>query len=96
MLLNFGPMTRYAEDLDLALRIMTSKCDRELRLDAPVDLKRLRIYYQRGLDDTLGMLPLSAELERCVVRAADHFALLGLRTERARTNYYYYLAYRTT
>lgn len=40
-----GPMCRYARDLDVALRVMAGENAARLRLDSPVDLKKLKVLY---------------------------------------------------
>nr|CAD7439053.1 unnamed protein product [Timema bartmani] len=40
-----GPMVRYAEDLPLMMRILANENCRQLRLDEPVDLSSLKIYF---------------------------------------------------
>lgn len=80
--LTIGPMTRYAEDLGLLMRVMTLKCNRDLRLDVPVDLKQMKIYYRQNLDRTFGALPMLPEIETCVLKAANHFARYGIRAEK--------------
>lgn len=81
-LLTFGPMVRYAEDLGLLMRALSATCDRDLRLDAPVDLKRLRVYYLTSNPRSFGVLPVSSEIERCIMRAAKHLEQCGARTEK--------------
>lgn len=83
--LTLGPMARYAEDLSLAARIMLSTRDRDLRLDVPVDLDRLKIYYRKNMDETIGILPIAEDMEQCVVRATNHFAQRGVRAEQVRS-----------
>ncbi|XP_071649065.1 fatty-acid amide hydrolase 2-like isoform X1 [Temnothorax longispinosus] len=78
----FGPMTRYAEDLGLLMRVMTLKCNRDLRLDVPVDLRQIKIYYRQSLDRSLGVLPMTPEIEKCVLRAANHFARYDVCAEK--------------
>ncbi|XP_012057101.1 PREDICTED: fatty-acid amide hydrolase 2-like [Atta cephalotes] len=81
-LLTFGPMTRYAEDLGLLMKVMTSKCNHDLRLDVPVDLKQIKIYYRQSLDKTFGVVSMSKEIENCVLKAANHFARYNVRAEK--------------
>ncbi|XP_012227011.1 fatty-acid amide hydrolase 2-like [Linepithema humile] len=81
-LLNLGPMTRYAEDLDLLMKALTSKCEHNLRLDVPVDLKQLKVYYLQALDNTLGLLPISSEIKECILMAANHFKNHNIHTEQ--------------
>lgn len=66
------------------MRVMTSKCNRDLRLDVPVDLRQIKIYYRKGLDRTLGLLPMKPEIENCVLKAANHFAQYDIRAEKVR------------
>ncbi|XP_011860615.1 PREDICTED: fatty-acid amide hydrolase 2-like [Vollenhovia emeryi] len=81
-LLTFGPMTRYAEDLGLLMRVMTLRCDHDLRLDVPVDLGQIKVYYRQSLDKSFGVLPMTAEIEEYVLKAAKHFAKYGVRPEK--------------
>lgn len=50
-LLGLGPMTRYACDLVPMLRIMAGPRVDKLRLDEPVDLSKLKVYYIEDLRD---------------------------------------------
>ncbi|EFN75981.1 Fatty-acid amide hydrolase 2 [Harpegnathos saltator] len=85
--LTFGPMTRYAEDLSLLMRVLASDCDRDLRLTVPVDLKQLKVYYLQNVDNSFGILPVSPEIQQCVFKAAHHFEQLGLHTEKLPINW---------
>ncbi|RLU19198.1 hypothetical protein DMN91_007755 [Ooceraea biroi] len=71
--LTLGPLTRYAEDLDLLIKLITVKCDRPLHLNVPVDLKQLKIYYQQGLDNKFCMHSVDPEIKECILKAANHF-----------------------
>lgn len=44
--LGVGPMSRYASDLRPALKIMADSNASKLNLDEPVDLSRLKVFYQ--------------------------------------------------
>lgn len=81
-LLTFGPMTRYAEDLSLLTKVMTLKCNHDLRLDVPVDLRQIKIYYRQDMDETLGILPMTEEIKKCVLKAANHFERYGVHAEK--------------
>jgi len=52
-LLGLGPLTRYASDLLPMLRIMAGSRVDKLRLDEPVDLSKLKVYYIEELGDPL-------------------------------------------
>ncbi|XP_029171409.1 fatty-acid amide hydrolase 2-like [Nylanderia fulva] len=71
--LSFGPMTRYAEDLVLVMKVLTSKCERNLRLDDPVDLRQLKVYYRSSMDPAFGMSSTTPEMKDCVHKAMIHF-----------------------
>lgn len=52
-LLGLGPMTRYACDLAPMLKVLAGQKADKLKLDEPVDLSKLRIYYVEDLGDPL-------------------------------------------
>lgn len=52
-LLGLGPMARYACDLAPMLRIMAGKNVAKLRLDEPVDLSKLKVFYVEDIGDAL-------------------------------------------
>lgn len=52
-LLGLGPMTRYASDLKPMLKIMAGSKVNKLRLDDPVDLNKLKVFYIEDIGDAL-------------------------------------------
>lgn len=52
-LLGLGPMTRYAKDMKPMLKLLAADKADKLRLDEPVDLKKIKIYYIDDLGDPL-------------------------------------------
>lgn len=88
-LLTFGPMTRYAEDLEVFMKVLTSICDHNLRLDVPVDLRQLKVYYRFGMDEALGTLPVVPEIKDCVQKAVTHFTQYDIRPEKVFTTFIY-------
>lgn len=80
--LTFGPMTRYAEDLGVLMKVMTSTCDRNLRLDVPVDLQQLKVYYRFSMDEGFGTLPVEPEIQNCVQRVVTHFKENNIPVEK--------------
>ncbi|KAL6256304.1 hypothetical protein P5V15_012421 [Pogonomyrmex californicus] len=78
----FGPMTRYAEDLVLLMKVITSKCNHDLRLDVPVDLRQVRVYYRLGLNESFGILPIPPEIKECILKAANHFTRFDVHAEK--------------
>ncbi|XP_050460359.1 fatty-acid amide hydrolase 2-like isoform X2 [Cataglyphis hispanica] len=80
-LLTTGPLTRYAEDLELLMKVLTSTCDRNLRLDVPVDLRQLKVYYRFSMDEAFGILPVVPEIKNCVQKVVTHFTQYDIRAE---------------
>lgn len=73
-MLSMGPMVRYACDLKPMLKIMAVKEKLpELRLDEPVDVKKLKIYYQEN--DLGGHLvsPVDKDLQEAFRKVVSHF-----------------------
>lgn len=71
--LGIGPMSRYASDLRPALKIMADTNAAKLNLDEPVDLSRLKVYYQ--LNDGGSELTSSVDYDICeaMEKAIRHF-----------------------
>lgn len=78
-----GPMTRYACDLKPMLKIMAHRWELDkLRLDEPVDLKKISVYYCPDLGD-----PLVSSCDRCVssglAAAVEHLnSTCGVKIEK--------------
>lgn len=88
-LLTIGPLTRYAEDLGLLMKVLTSTYDRNLRLDVPVDLRQLKVYYRFSMDEALGVLPVVPEIKNCVQKVVTHFTQYDIRAEEVFTTLVY-------
>ncbi|XP_076618510.1 fatty-acid amide hydrolase 2-A-like [Colletes latitarsis] len=73
----FGPMARYTEDLHLAMKILSSKCERPLRLDEPVDVKTLRVFYVDNIDSVLGTRSTSTDIRRTIKLATNYLEKNG-------------------
>ncbi|GAB0099585.1 hypothetical protein DMENIID0001_154690 [Sergentomyia squamirostris] len=71
--LGVGPMSRYATDLKPMLRILAGENAEKLRLDEPVNLARVKIFYQT--DDGGGHLvtPVDADIRAAIGKVAKHF-----------------------
>lgn len=82
-------MTRYAEDLGLLMKVLTSTCDRNLRLDVPVDLRQLKVYYRFSMDEAFGTLRVVPEIKDCIQRAVTHFTQYDIRAEEVFTTLIY-------
>ncbi|KAL6425507.1 hypothetical protein ACFW04_009582 [Cataglyphis niger] len=81
-LLTIGPLTRYAEDLEVLMKVLTSTYDRNLRLGVPVDLRQLKVYYRFSMDEAFGILPVVPEIKNCVQKVVTHFAQYDIRAEK--------------
>lgn len=77
-----GPMARYAEDLHLAMKVLTSSWENHLGLDLPVDLKTLRVFFIDNFDSFCGMRKTKPEIRRGVWTAARHLAQNGARVRQ--------------
>ncbi|XP_014775321.1 fatty-acid amide hydrolase 2 isoform X1 [Octopus bimaculoides] len=72
-LLCVGPMCRYAEDLKPMLRIMAGENAKKLKLDEPVDLKKLKIYYMDHDEGGLFSSSVQPEMKKAIHKVANHF-----------------------
>lgn len=68
-----GPITRYSKDLMPIFKVLTGpeNCS-VLKLDEPVDLKKLRYFYITESGD-LKVGPISSDLKNCMKKVVDHF-----------------------
>jgi fatty acid amide hydrolase 2 len=75
---SIGPMARYAVDLLPMMKVMAAKEKlSELRLDKPVDVKKLRIFYQEEIFNGKFVSPVS--ICRFKVRSRPSFIILHSR-----------------
>ncbi|XP_014467219.1 PREDICTED: fatty-acid amide hydrolase 2-B-like isoform X3 [Dinoponera quadriceps] len=79
--MTFGPMTRYADDLSLFMKVISMKSNCDLCLDEPVDWKQMKVYYRDSLSKSLSILSLSPEFKQCILKAAIHFVERDVHTE---------------
>ncbi|XP_067626326.1 fatty-acid amide hydrolase 2 [Eurosta solidaginis] len=70
--LGIGPMSRFAEDLKPMLRIMAGEKAKELRLDEPVDLQKVRFFYQESDGGGRFVTPVDADLLAGMKRTVEH------------------------
>lgn len=77
-----GPMARYVEDLYLAVKVLSSTYEKQLRLDEPVDLKTLRVFYMDNLDSFCGIRATSMDIRGVIKDASLHLAQCGARVEQ--------------
>uniref|UniRef100_A0A2A4J9E8 Amidase domain-containing protein n=1 Tax=Heliothis virescens TaxID=7102 RepID=A0A2A4J9E8_HELVI len=66
-----GPITRYAEDLTLLLKVLKQPGGPDVPLDKPVDISKLKFYYMDGdgsnVSDSIG-----PDVRRAMEKAKDH------------------------
>lgn len=70
--LGIGPMSRFAEDLKPMLRIIAGEKAPELRLDEPVDLQKVRFFYQESDGGGRLVSPVDADLLAAMQRTVQH------------------------
>lgn len=71
-----GPLCRYAEDLPTILRCILSDsrlADTKLRLNEPVDVSQLRLFYMREFEGAIACEPVEAAVKENISRVAEYF-----------------------
>ncbi|XP_035731808.1 fatty-acid amide hydrolase 2-B-like isoform X2 [Vespa mandarinia] len=76
-----GPMTRYVEDLHLVMKILTATYNRDLYLDDPVDLKKLKVFYLEDFGSSMILVPTQKEIRTCIKEAVKHLKYCGSEIE---------------
>ncbi|KAI5713340.1 hypothetical protein M8J76_004716 [Diaphorina citri] len=73
--LTIGPMTRYAEDLPLMLKVMAGPDNAKLLdLDSPVNITDIRVFYKEHMgDNALFILPNDNEINVALRKAIHYF-----------------------
>lgn len=66
-MVSVGPMTRYAEDLIPFLKVLAGKNSNKLKLDDPVPIKYLKVYYITNPNDPL-MSPFREEMNAVLLK----------------------------
>ncbi|XP_060526924.1 fatty-acid amide hydrolase 2-A-like [Cylas formicarius] len=68
-----GPMARYACDLRFMLRVMVgNKMSAELKLDEPVNLSDLNVFYMVDFGSGLTQLPVESSIKNAIKSATKH------------------------
>ncbi|KAH8417755.1 hypothetical protein KR222_005323 [Zaprionus bogoriensis] len=80
-----GPMTRFATDLAELLRIMAGEQAAQLRLDTPVPLQQLKVYYALGFPGLNGCMHqgVDGDMQNCIRKALVHLKSTGLDVQQA-------------
>ncbi|KAE9420520.1 hypothetical protein Angca_003025, partial [Angiostrongylus cantonensis] len=72
-MLRIGPMCRFAEDIPLLIKVMGGDRVPSLKLDEPVSMRKLRIFYMEGIHDVPLMQPLSSDMKATLRKAVGYF-----------------------
>ncbi|XP_054715243.1 fatty-acid amide hydrolase 2-like [Uloborus diversus] len=72
-LIGTGPMCRYSVDLLPMLKVMTRGCTQSLRLEEPVNIKKLKVYYMEDDGGYPFRTPVSREMKKVLRKAVAHF-----------------------
>lgn len=85
-----GPLSRNAEDLAPMLKVLIGPNVTKLRLDEPVDLKNLNIYYQESAGD-LRMSKVSKTMQETLMKAVQHFKELTGSATKVEFHAHYFI-----
>lgn len=69
--LSTGPMTRYSEDLLIAMKILSKNYKENLRLDEPVDINKLKLFYMEKFPDSPGEIPVTHDIRNSIKKAVN-------------------------
>ncbi|KAL4721677.1 hypothetical protein ACJJTC_006774 [Scirpophaga incertulas] len=70
--LTVGPMSRWAEDLPLLVEVMAGEDKAKLRLDEPVDLSKLRVFYMTEAGKSPAFLSVDKSIKQQIIRATEY------------------------
>lgn len=71
--LSIGPMSRFATDLKPMLKIIAGNNAAKLRLDDPVDLSKVNIFYQDDCGGSPIVTPVQQDIKQALHNAVKHF-----------------------
>lgn len=80
-LITVGPICRYAKDLPLILKIMSGRNHELLRLDDPIDLKKLKIYYPSKYRFALESISVDKDISNLILKSVKSLSKVGATTE---------------
>ncbi|XP_053977207.1 fatty-acid amide hydrolase 2-A-like isoform X2 [Hylaeus volcanicus] len=81
-MLTCGPIARYTEDLYLCMKLLSAKLEKPLRLDVPVDLATLRVFYVDDISGLYGTVSTSSEIKQTIKTAIKYLEQQGARVEK--------------
>ncbi|CAL1275222.1 unnamed protein product [Larinioides sclopetarius] len=72
-MISTGPMCRYAVDLLPMMQVLSGDKRQMLRLDEPVNVKKLRVFYMEDDGGYPFRTPVSREMKKALRKAVNHF-----------------------
>lgn len=75
-----GPMTRYAEDLLVAMKVLTGNAA-ELRLDEPVNVSELKMFYIDEVPSIMGLRTPTPDIKQAISDAVNHLVNSGAKLQ---------------
>lgn len=73
----FGPLTRYAKDLSLMMKVLAGPKATHLCLDEPINVSKLNVFYIESFPWSLTVLPAQSYVKRTVTQVINHLYKLG-------------------
>lgn len=64
------------------MKVLSSRCEKALRLDDPVDLKNLRVFYWDNAESFCGVRATTSEIRRKVHKVTSYFSKKGAPVEQ--------------
>lgn len=80
-MLTIGPMVKYAKDLRLVLKVLSSKYESPLGLDVPVVFKTIKVLYIHHIEAMCGIYSTTLDIKEKIEDATRHLAGLGAHVE---------------
>lgn len=71
--LSIGPMSRFATDLKPMLKVIAGDNAKKLRLDDPVDLSRVKVFYQEDCGGSPIVSPVDPDIKQALNNVVRHF-----------------------
>lgn len=75
----YGPLARYAEDLKLAMKIMSSEYKENLQLDEPFDISKLNVFAVHQSDVGFGIIPTDESIKNAIDKATKYLGSKGAK-----------------
>uniref|UniRef100_A0A336NAJ7 CSON011536 protein n=1 Tax=Culicoides sonorensis TaxID=179676 RepID=A0A336NAJ7_CULSO len=77
----FGPISRYARDLPLLMKVMSGQKSVHLRLDETVDVSKLKIFYIEEFGPSFGITPVQSYIKLAVLKASEYLHAFGCKVK---------------